>query len=114
MEGEGCNSLCGLARLVRFSFLASDQNPHLPSKLADRLQVYRDSFTTDLLPYLDCVILGPGPGTPHNENDFSWPHRLIEELGDRLPVFGLCLGCQGLATVFGGKVRRLLRGWADR
>jgi anthranilate/para-aminobenzoate synthase component II len=25
-----------------------------------------------------------------------------------LPVFGLCLGCQGLATVFGGKVRRLI------
>jgi para-aminobenzoate synthetase len=25
-------------------------------------------------------------------------------------VFGLCLGCQGLATVFGGKVRRFLFG----
>ncbi|GAA5851960.1 hypothetical protein JCM8547_000110 [Rhodosporidiobolus lusitaniae] len=63
-----------------------------------------DSFVTDILPHLDCVILGPGPGTPHNTNDFSWPQRLLEELGDRLPIFGLCLGCQGLATVFGGKV----------
>ncbi|GAA6035545.1 hypothetical protein JCM8097_000308 [Rhodosporidiobolus ruineniae] len=63
-----------------------------------------DSFLTTLLPHLDCVILGPGPGTPHNSSDFSWPHRLIEELGDQLPIFGLCLGCQGLATVFGGKV----------
>ncbi|GAA6009439.1 hypothetical protein JCM10207_003780 [Rhodosporidiobolus poonsookiae] len=63
-----------------------------------------DSFVTDILPHLDCVILGPGPGTPHRESDFSWPHRLLEQLGDCLPIFGVCLGCQGLATVFGGKV----------
>ncbi|GAA5981787.1 hypothetical protein JCM11641_007424 [Rhodosporidiobolus odoratus] len=65
-----------------------------------------DSFITDILPHLDCVVLGPGPGTPHDPGDFSWPHRLLEELGDRLPIFGVCLGCQGLATVFGGKVVR--------
>ncbi|GAA5889745.1 hypothetical protein JCM6882_004308 [Rhodosporidiobolus microsporus] len=63
-----------------------------------------DSFVHEILPHIDCVILGPGPGTPHKQSDFSWPHRLLEELGDRLPIFGLCLGCQGLATVFGGKV----------
>ncbi|BGP21010.1 hypothetical protein JCM10213_003226 [Rhodosporidiobolus nylandii] len=63
-----------------------------------------DSFLTDILPHLDCVVLGPGPGTPHNPGDFSWPQRLLKEVGDRLPIFGLCLGCQGLATAFGGKV----------
>ncbi|GAA5831665.1 hypothetical protein JCM11251_000785 [Rhodosporidiobolus azoricus] len=63
-----------------------------------------ESFVHEILPHIDCVVLGPGPGTPHKESDFSWPHRLLEELGDRLPIFGLCLGCQGLATVFGGKV----------
>lgn len=65
----------------------------------------RDSFVNEILPHIDCVVLGPGPGTPHRDSDFSWPTRLIAEFGDRLPIFGLCLGLQGLATTFGGKVR---------
>ncbi|BGP36016.1 para-aminobenzoate synthase, (PABA) [Rhodotorula toruloides] len=63
-----------------------------------------DSFEHDILPYIDCVVLGPGPGTPHRQADFSWPTRLIQQVGDRVPVFGLCLGLQGLATSFGGTV----------
>lgn len=64
----------------------------------------RDHFTERILPHVDCVILGPGPGSPHKTADFSWPTRLIQEFGARLPIFGLCLGHQGLATAFGGKV----------
>lgn len=64
----------------------------------------RDSFEHDILPHIDCVVLGPGPGTPHRQEDFSWPTRLIQQVGDRVPVFGLCLGLQGLATSFGGTV----------
>ncbi|BGP04117.1 para-aminobenzoate synthase, (PABA) [Rhodotorula toruloides] len=63
-----------------------------------------DSFEHDILPHIDCVVLGPGPGTPHRQADFSWPTRLIQQVGDRVPVFGLCLGLQGLATSFGGTV----------
>ncbi|GAA5857734.1 hypothetical protein JCM9279_006038 [Rhodotorula babjevae] len=64
------------------------------------------SFEHDILPHVDCVILGPGPGTPHRESDFSWPTRLLDQVGHRVPIFGLCLGCQGLATVHGGSVVR--------
>lgn len=64
----------------------------------------RESFEHDILPYIDCVVLGPGPGTPHRQADFSWPTRLIQQVGDRIPIFGLCLGLQGLATSFGGTV----------
>ncbi|GAA5898817.1 hypothetical protein JCM5296_005615 [Sporobolomyces johnsonii] len=63
-----------------------------------------ETFVSSILPHLDCVILGPGPGTPHKPTDFCWATRLIRELGDRLPIFGLCLGHQGLATAFGGNV----------
>ncbi|GAA5881805.1 hypothetical protein JCM1840_003883 [Sporobolomyces johnsonii] len=63
-----------------------------------------ETFVSSILPHLDCVILGPGPGTPHEPTDFCWATRLIRELGDRLPIFGLCLGHQGLATAFGGNV----------
>ncbi|KPV72815.1 uncharacterized protein RHOBADRAFT_55494 [Rhodotorula graminis WP1] len=65
-----------------------------------------DSFEHDILPHVDCVILGPGPGTPHRKSDFSWPTRLLDQVGHRVPIFGLCLGCQGLATVHGGSVVR--------
>ncbi|KAK4046506.1 para-aminobenzoate synthase, (PABA) [Microbotryomycetes sp. JL201] len=62
-------------------------------------------FVSSILPNIDCIILGPGPGSPHKEQDFSWPTRLIQEFGDELPIFGLCLGHQGLATTFGASVR---------
>ncbi|KAK4700683.1 para-aminobenzoate synthetase, partial [Phenoliferia sp. Uapishka_3] len=63
-----------------------------------------DEFTTEVLPSVSCVILGPGPGSPHHKSDFSWPARLIQEFGDVLPILGICLGHQGLATAFGGSV----------
>lgn len=65
----------------------------------------RDQFVLEILPHVACVILGPGPGSPHKTSDFSWPARLIEDFGDSLPIFGLCLGHQGLATTFGASVR---------
>ncbi|GAA5830061.1 hypothetical protein JCM5353_000695 [Sporobolomyces roseus] len=63
-----------------------------------------DSFVNGILPSFDCIILGPGPGTPHSDQDFCWATRLIREYGSKVPILGICLGCQGLATAFGGKV----------
>ncbi|GAA5913233.1 4-amino-4-deoxychorismate synthase [Sporobolomyces salmoneus] len=63
-----------------------------------------NSFVADILPRFDCIVLGPGPGTPHSDEDFCWAKRLITEYGDKVPILGICLGCQGLATAFGGKV----------
>lgn len=64
----------------------------------------RDEFVADILPCISCVVIGPGPGSPHKTSDFSWPKRLIQEFGNILPIFGVCLGHQGLATAFGGEV----------
>lgn len=64
----------------------------------------RESFVETILPFISCVILGPGPGSPHKSEDFSWPTRLIKEFGSVLPILGVCLGHQGLATTFGGNV----------
>jgi para-aminobenzoate synthetase len=50
----------------------------------------------------DNVILSPGPGHPDNARDFGICRQILLE--SRVPVLGVCLGLQGMASVFGGKV----------
>ncbi len=52
------------------------------------------------------IIISPGPGHPGNARDFGVCRAVIERLGDRIPIFGVCLGHQGIALVFGGAVVR--------
>ncbi len=48
---------------------------------------------------LDLVVLSPGPGTP---KDFDVSGTLGAALARKLPVFGVCLGLQGMVEHFGG------------
>jgi anthranilate synthase component 2 len=50
------------------------------------------------------VVLSPGPGHPANQQDFSVGNAVLLD-GNR-PVFGVCLGMQGLVTAYGGTVER--------
>ncbi|HSJ20719.1 MAG TPA: aminodeoxychorismate/anthranilate synthase component II [Nocardioidaceae bacterium] len=49
------------------------------------------------------VVLSPGPGTPGEERDFSVGRRVLLEA--QVPVLGVCLGMQGMVSVYGGRVR---------
>lgn len=51
----------------------------------------------------DAVILSPGPGRPEHAGCFV---SLIRALPDDIPLLGVCLGHQALATAFGAKVVR--------
>ena len=47
----------------------------------------------------DLVVLSPGPGRP---SDFAMAETLELLVRSRLPVFGVCLGLQGIVEYFGG------------
>jgi anthranilate synthase len=47
----------------------------------------------------DLVVLSPGPGRP---SDFAMAETLDLIVQQRLPVFGVCLGLQGIVEYFGG------------
>ena len=49
------------------------------------------------------IVISPGPGTPDQAGVCL---QLIEQLGGRIPIFGVCLGLQSIGQVYGGKVVR--------
>jgi anthranilate synthase len=49
----------------------------------------------------DLVVLSPGPGRP---KDFAMHETLDLLIERRLPVFGVCLGLQGIVEYFGGSL----------
>lgn len=52
----------------------------------------------------DGVLISPGPGTPE---DAGISMEMIKYCGEKkIPLFGVCLGHQAIAAVFGAKVSR--------
>ncbi|MCP6762168.1 MAG: anthranilate synthase [Fischerella sp. CENA71] len=49
----------------------------------------------------DLVVLSPGPGRP---SDFGIPETVTNCIRRKIPVFGVCLGLQGIVEAFGGKL----------
>ncbi len=52
----------------------------------------------------DLVVLSPGPGRPH---DFAVSETIAAALQLGLPIFGVCLGLQGIVEFFGGTLGTL-------
>ena len=64
---------------------------------------YRSGFPLYLLDELapDLVLISPGPGRPR---DFGVPDLVHQAVRRGLPVFGVCLGLQGIVEAFGGEL----------
>ena len=51
----------------------------------------------------DKIVISPGPGTPDNAGVSM---KVIEHFAGRVPILGVCLGHQAIASVYGGRVVR--------
>ncbi|MFW9261864.1 anthranilate synthase component II [Nostoc sp. CALU 546] len=72
--------------------------------VADEIKVFRnDKISIDEIQALkpEAVVISPGPGRPE---DAGISLELIEQLGQELPILGVCLGHQSIGQVFGGKI----------
>lgn len=64
---------------------------------------WRTGFNADELRALapDLLVLSPGPGCP---KDFKVADTLAMAQAQNIPVFGVCLGLQGMVEYFGGRL----------
>lgn len=49
---------------------------------------------------LQGIVISPGPGIPE---DAGISVELIQKVGDKIPILGVCLGHQAIAVAYGGK-----------
>ena len=70
------------------------------------VKVFRnDEITVEELEKLNPsgIVISPGPGVP---KDAGISIEVIQKLGGKIPILGICLGHQSIAEAYGGKVVR--------
>jgi len=78
---------------------------YLQSLGAEVKVVRNDALTVDEIEKLapERIVISPGPCTP---NEAGVSLELIERLGQRTPILGVCLGHQSIGQAYGGDVIR--------
>ncbi len=66
--------------------------------------VRNDKFNMEEVAEYDKIILSPGPGIP---DEAGFLKQLIKEYASSKSIFGVCLGQQAIAEVFGGELVNL-------
>lgn len=76
---------------------------HMVEKITgDFPTVYRnDEISLEEIGDYDMIMLSPGPGIPDEAGILK---DVIKMYASKKPIFGVCLGLQAIAEVFGGKI----------
>jgi anthranilate synthase component II len=72
--------------------------------VASEIKVFRnDKISIEEIRTLkpDAIAISPGPGRPESAGISL---AIIEQLGENLPILGVCLGHQSIGQVFGGRI----------
>jgi anthranilate synthase component 2 len=78
---------------------------HLVNEIGLQCEVWRnDKFNIDDVDAYDHIILSPGPGIP---SEAGLLLDVIEKYAPTKSIFGVCLGQQAIAEVFGGTLYNL-------
>ena len=78
---------------------------HLVNEIGLQCEVWRnDQFNIGDVDAFDKIILSPGPGIP---SEAGLLLEVIERYSPTKSIFGVCLGQQAIAEVFGGKLYNL-------
>lgn len=71
----------------------------------EKVDVFRnDKISIEEASKYDKILISPGPGIP---KDAGITMELIEKLGASKSILGICLGCQAIAEVYGGRILNL-------
>ncbi len=57
----------------------------------------------------DKIVISPGPGTPKESRYFGVCSDILRVMSPQTPTLGVCLGHQGIASVFGGRIVKAKR-----
>jgi anthranilate synthase/aminodeoxychorismate synthase-like glutamine amidotransferase len=55
------------------------------------------------------IVLSPGPGSPEDPHYAGTTLEIIQRLGPRTPILGVCFGHQAIIAAFGGRIVRANR-----
>ncbi|MBE9584725.1 aminodeoxychorismate/anthranilate synthase component II [Mucilaginibacter sp. JRF] len=78
---------------------------HLVNEIGLQCEVWRnDQFKLEDVDAFDHIILSPGPGIP---SEAGLLLQVIERYAPTKSIFGVCLGQQAIAEVFGGSLYNL-------
>jgi len=78
---------------------------HLVNEIGLECEVWRnDKFALEDVDAFDRIILSPGPGIP---SEAGLLLKVIERYAPTKSIFGVCLGQQAIAEVFGGRLYNL-------
>jgi anthranilate synthase component 2 len=68
------------------------------------VDVFRNDATLPDITKYDAIVLSPGPGLPSEAGQMP---GIILKYAPTKPILGICLGMQGIAEAYGGKLKNL-------